>query len=281
MNDVFSNTVGIERRGSSDVRFNRVHHNETGIFSDSNAAIHHNVIYRNSLLGISLIGSNGASITNNTVYATSGDAVRIQGNSQNAQLRNNILWVTSGYDLYVATDSQIGFSSDFNNFFASGTGKVVWWQKSFTDLFDWQVESDHDANSIGYTSLHPTLDNPQFLNLAGDDYRLTNLTSTSIDAGDPASAFSLEPGTNGGRIDLGAYGNTTLSATSRSSYLQIQYPNFYVDLIKGQARPIQWRAQNLTGNVVLSLYEVGTGKLFDIATVPLRLVLTLGHHPRQ
>ncbi|MDP2897122.1 MAG: right-handed parallel beta-helix repeat-containing protein, partial [bacterium] len=39
--------------------------------------------------------------------------------------------------------------------------------------------------------------------------------SPCVDAGDPASAFGSEPEPNGGRIDMGAYGNTS-EATSRS-----------------------------------------------------------------
>ena len=31
-----------------------------------------------------------------------------------ARLRNNILWVEAGYDLYVTPDSQVGFNSDYN-----------------------------------------------------------------------------------------------------------------------------------------------------------------------
>ena len=35
-----------------------------------------------------------------------------------------------------------------------------------------------------------------------------DVTSPCIDAGDPASDYALEPAGNGGRINLGRYGNT-------------------------------------------------------------------------
>ena len=110
--------------------------------------------------------------------------MRIENASSNVSLLNNILWTNSGYDLYVATDSQVGFTSDYNNLYTTnpgdptttpGTAALVWWQESFTDLFDWQVESDYDVHSIGYTAPDPTLDNPQFVDLATDDYQLTNV----------------------------------------------------------------------------------------------------------
>ncbi|MDP2897092.1 MAG: right-handed parallel beta-helix repeat-containing protein [bacterium] len=53
-----------------------------------------------------------------------------------------------------------------------------------------------------------------FVDPAYGDYHLLSW-SACIDAGDPTSPFFNEPEPNGGRIDLGAYGNTS-EATSRS-----------------------------------------------------------------
>ena len=55
---------------------------------------------------------------------------------------------------------------------------------------------------------------PHFVDAAGGDYHLRNW-SPCIDAGDPASVFSDEPEPNGGRINMGAFGNTP-EATSAS-----------------------------------------------------------------
>jgi predicted outer membrane repeat protein len=46
------------------------------------------------------------------------------------------------------------------------------------------------------------------------DYHLLP-ESPCIDAGDPNSDFSLEPAPNGGRIDMGAYGNTPEATAKR------------------------------------------------------------------
>ncbi len=48
---------------------------------------------------------------------------------------------------------------------------------------------------------------PHFVDPDGGDYGLLPW-SPCIDAGDPSSPFSLEPEPNGGRINMGAYGNT-------------------------------------------------------------------------
>ena len=55
---------------------------------------------------------------------------------------------------------------------------------------------------------------PYFVDSDGEDYHLMT-SSPCIDVGDPGSAYSLEPLPNGGRIDMGAYGNTP-EATSKS-----------------------------------------------------------------
>ncbi|MBN1186127.1 MAG: right-handed parallel beta-helix repeat-containing protein [Bacteroidales bacterium] len=54
---------------------------------------------------------------------------------------------------------------------------------------------------------------PSFINESENDFHLQR-TSQCVDAGDPSSDFSNEPAPNGGRINLGAYGNTTETQTS-------------------------------------------------------------------
>jgi len=53
---------------------------------------------------------------------------------------------------------------------------------------------------------------PHFVDPDGGDYRLLPW-SPCIDAADPSSPFSLEPEPNGGRINMGAYGNTPEAAS--------------------------------------------------------------------
>jgi hypothetical protein len=55
----------------------------------------------------------------------------------------------------------------------------------------------------------------------GSTWVTDDVTSPCIDAGDPASAYANEPAPNGGRINLGCYGNTvetSKSGTSSESY---------------------------------------------------------------
>ncbi len=279
VNEIDHNTTGIHVIGSGTVQYNRLHRNATAVSTTqgSQAApilVDHNVIYRNSDDGVLAHADNGTLITSNTIYAPVGDGVRIQGSSQNIELRNNIIWAENGYALSVATDSQRGFASDYNNLFATRdathNGRIVSFQKDFIDLFDWQVESNYDTHSIGYTAIDPTLDNPQFVDVANDNYQLQDLVSTSIDAGDPSITvdFHLEPSPNGHRLDLGAYGNTTLASQSRATSIDVDYPNFFTDWPAAEGRGVFFRSVNVSGNVDIDLLDAAGNFVADIAVVP-------------
>ena len=183
-NDINDNTTGVQLTGAATVYFNKIHGNSVGILVSSagGTVIQNNLIYRNTGQGILVQGANGVTIASNTIYTPAGDGVRIMDSSSNVGLQNNIIWTNSGYDIYVATDSQVGFTSDYNDLYTTnpgdpsvtpGTAALVWFEEAFTDLFNWQVESNYDVHSIGYTAPAPTLDNPQFVNLAGDEYQLS------------------------------------------------------------------------------------------------------------
>ena len=146
--------------------------------------IYGNTIYDN-LTGLQGSGTFGGTswaagqpndIHNNTIYQPVGDAVGIQSSSGGIALMNNILWTQAGYDLYVATDSQTNFQSDYNLFFL-GTipapqAHLGFWNNTAVDLnpnpatplFDWQSSSARDNNCV--------YGDPQFVNIKGADNSL-------------------------------------------------------------------------------------------------------------
>jgi hypothetical protein len=65
---------------------------------------------------------------------------------------------------------------------------------------------------------------PYFVDPANGDYHLQNW-SPCIDAGDPNSPFSDEPDPNGGRINIGAYGNTPEAASKSHDTDDDQLPD--------------------------------------------------------
>ncbi|MBI3858202.1 MAG: PQQ-binding-like beta-propeller repeat protein [Planctomycetes bacterium] len=86
--------------------------------------------------------------------------------------------------------------------------------------FSGRVASRYNDVSDGYAVSIPGPGDLQapvsFLNAATGDFR-EQANQPSLDAGDPADAFALEPALNGGRINLGAFGNTSLAATSTTA----------------------------------------------------------------
>lgn len=78
------------------------------------------------------------------------------------------------------------------------------------------LQVNYTCSQEGYAGTGNISADPQFVNVGIDDYRLAG-TSPCIDAGDPASDYSAEPAPNGGRVDMGAYGNTAQATQSGGS----------------------------------------------------------------
>jgi len=70
-----------------------------------------------------------------------------------------------------------------------------------------QAEALVETNCILYWNAGNIEDDPLFTDAPNGDYHF-EYDSPCVNAGDPASDYSLEPEPNGGRIDMGAYGNT-------------------------------------------------------------------------
>ena len=86
--------------------------------------IAHNEFNLNTETGVELSGRSDVRIWNNTFYSATGDNIRIEGNSSNVEVQNNILWADGGYDIYVANDSEPGFYSDYNDLNAGPGGSL-------------------------------------------------------------------------------------------------------------------------------------------------------------
>ncbi len=190
-NVVFDNSIGIFSFWGS-VQNNRIYHNsDAGVLVDGGVNILGNVIYSNAY-GVRGSFSFGVSLTNNLIYAnstagmvvtsasvfrdnlslvnntfaqTTGDAIRVGGGSRNVRIRNSIFVLSGGYAYNVAPDSQVGFESDFNNFFMTGTGKLANWQNvDRPTLAAWRTTAFTDVSSLSV--------DPRFVDMDGADNTL-------------------------------------------------------------------------------------------------------------
>ena len=114
------------------------------------------------------------------------------------EILNNILWTGGGYDLDIAADSHSGFFSDFNDLYSTGGGLIVHYLEDFSVILDWQDDvALYDLHSIGTTVVNPTAAQPQFVDLALNDFTVypavagVRSTSPTISAGDPATDLAL------------------------------------------------------------------------------------------
>ena len=84
------------------------------------ADVENNLVYANTAEGVVMTEGIGTQLVNNTVYQIVGDAMQVNGSSQNITILNNILWTPAGYGRNVASDSQQGFASDYNGLLCHG-----------------------------------------------------------------------------------------------------------------------------------------------------------------
>ena len=91
---------------------------------------------------------------------------------------------------------------------------------------------------------------------ADDDFQLQT-SSPGVDAGDPVSYYFQEPAPNGGRIDLGAFGNTADATSSLPQVVQVVSPSGLEKYQTGQQVTIQWQTAGLTVQGPVALVDAG------------------------
>ena len=155
--------------------------------------------------------------------------LRLNAGSTGMSLRNNVFFssftaptVSSGTLIVTDAASQLGFSSNYNDYASSNSTLGFKWLVGAQGLAGWTAASGWDLNSIsahphwfnvdaGVEDFHPksAAANGRFNPITGGyDQPADAITSPMIDTADPADAFGNEP-PNNGRANMGSYGNTS------------------------------------------------------------------------
>jgi len=189
-----------------------------------------NLLYRNTSgqgAGVSIptvrtLELKGNTITDNDASTAGGGLLLLLTNDADwAGLKDNIFWANTaptGDDLWIDNDGNSnGVASPF----------VI----QYTD-FDQSADGTYLVLPISFSTTNYNKIDPLFVDpthLTAPDYHLQSLVgsyhggawtvdpchSPMIDAGDPGSSYDSEPDPNGGRMDLGNYGNTDQASKSR------------------------------------------------------------------
>ena len=154
---------------------------------DSSNVLVENVLFYRNTDGLRIYGSSPVTVKNVTLVGNR-NGVMSHGTTK-VMVKNSIIAQNSAWGLYATIGVQL--TSAYNAVWGNGTNY------------------DGVVSGVGDISLDPRLGGaPQYLVLGG---------SPTIDTGDPADAYSLEPLPNGGRINMGSYGNTQWATTSSTS----------------------------------------------------------------
>ena len=207
------------------------------------------ILIGNTLSGNSAVDSGGGvycvssspTLTNNLIIGNlsyRGSGVCCNGNSSptltNDTLSGNVTSGNKGAGVYCCTNSSPVLKSTIVALNTKGGGLYLLDNTCQPVVTYCDFYGNTGGNYVGTTD--PTGKNgdlgvcPDFANPAGGNFHLRSkgghwnpvtkqwvtdtMTSPCIDAGDPTSAYNLQPTPNGGRIEMGAYGDTCYASKS-------------------------------------------------------------------
>jgi len=178
--------------------------------------------------GISINNSGSCDITNNLIYnkedTSSNRGIYVIDNSD-TDLKNNTIHNMGGKGLY----GRIG-GGNWKNNIITGNNIGIYVVSNFNANLSYNCLYNNDSNygrsadpGTGAINKDPLYVNPgnddfhiqsTFGSYHGGDWLDDPAFSPCIDAGDPADDYGNEPKDNGGRINMGAYGNTAQASLS-------------------------------------------------------------------
>ena len=241
-------------------------------FGGSNVTIKNNVIYDVSYgmwtpsgIGIHLSSnpSNIYILSNTIDGGAGGDGIRIE-DGDGIHIKNNIITDWGDYGINNIDGSNV-FAS-YNNITNSGIS-------NYNGVSPGPGSISEDPLFASVTRTDMVLDENNDFRLKSQYGRWNDttwvnddVTSPCIDAGEPSSNYSNEPSPNGGRINIGAYGNTNEASKSYiynrfdTEIEVLVYPNPYRD---DQGWPEKVTFNNLPAEATMRIYAI-SGELVKI-----------------
>jgi hypothetical protein len=214
----------------------------------------------NEFRGVSIGSSVTSTVENCTFYANKLGAIGLVASLPNV-LQNNIFSITTtGTAAYVG--SLASTFVDYNVYDLVAPDAVIF--STNRALIPWQLGQGHDYRSA--------ITNPLLANAEGGDFHLKSTIgrwvdgygwtndsedSWAIDKGATNRSYALEPLPNGGRINMGAYGNTEYASLGRTS-------STYLVEARILNTPTTIDATNATWPLVWTVINVPTNERFNV-----------------
>lgn len=205
------------------------------------------------------VGGRNIALINNTIVG-SRTAIILAGEDASLTLRNNTIVANAAAgESYVVRIDSGSLNSDYNNLVARNGAWIGNVNGSWERLLYWQVASLQDLNSISA--------DPMFANESGGDFHPKSLTgrwtptgivtdsvhAATIDMGAPYMAFNNEPLPHGGRVNIGAYGNTEQASRGRVDPWLFAMTMNDGGVVKGTNVTLRWATGNLTNGATVTL----------------------------
>ena len=219
--------------------------------STTNVVIRNNRFWNNTTGGVEVLNSFSNVVENNTFVGNKPWSISIQ-NTLPSVLQNNIFEINTTNDTAYSGVLDSVFV-DYNIYHFTAPGYVY---GTYSNLLTWQLNTRHDYRSVST--------NPLMASASAGDFHLQSTVgrwvdgagwttdsedSWGIDKGSTNLSYSLEPEPNGGRINMGAYGNTeyaSLGRTSSSYLVEVRMLNEPTSISETNAAwPLIWTAINV------------------------------------
>ena len=197
------------------------------ILTSSNITFQRSAALKSSGFGFNSITNSGVSVVQSISISNTAGGIQVHGGSM--QITNSVLSASGpgAYVIYLANSAVV--RSDYNNFLALNTATVARTTDGLLSksLASWQQRTTNDLRSLSHS--------PGFADAGAGDFHLRSeigrysyascgivtdavgSTSFLIDSGNPTTTFTNEPAPNGGRVNIGMFGNSAEASRSRTN----------------------------------------------------------------
>ncbi len=271
--------VAIRINSSPGIRLQRVRavDSRVGLHVDSSDfAMENCEVARNLTAGLNVSSGSGI-IFDRGVFWSNQTAVSVASGAQ-VGISNSAFYATGQRAVIYEVTNTSSIVADYNNFdYGDGArfANIASMDRAIDTLSAWTAETGQGRNSTEFDSLFadPSANDFHLKSQAVEgrvdpQYGLVTDTEHSplIDAGNPAAAYSNEPAFNGGRLNLGSYGNHVEASKSlaspRLSVGNLRRGGF----VKGAAE-LHWVANSLTNGTRLRVdYSPDGGETWVVLT---------------